>query len=253
MTRGIDRVGAVNSTYLYSQVVGRSALARQRCRRLVNGAKRTATRVLIADDHPIICSALESLLACEPRLAVCATAENGARALTMARETKPDVAILDLGLPDIEGPQLIAAFRDTVPTCSILVFSGRDETIYAERCIRAGAAGYVQKSVSAELIIEAIVNVSNGETWISPRMTALVLERQLRRAGSEPQRGFSSLTDREIQVFRLIGAGLSVRDIAKKVGLSPKTIETHRRRIKAKLSISTASELVSFAARWNDD
>jgi DNA-binding NarL/FixJ family response regulator len=208
------------------------------------------TRVLVVDDHPMTRAGLVHLINHQPNLDVCGEAENAAQALNALDACKPDLILADITLPGKSGLELIKDIRALRPGLPILVISMHDESLYAERVLRAGARGYITKHEGGEKLMEAIRHVLSGQIYVSERMSAHILEIF---SGSQPDPERSSirqLSDREFEVFELIGEGLSAREIAERLHLSAKTVDAHRAKIKEKLHVKTASELISYAARW---
>ena len=209
--------------------------------------------ILIVDDHPLVRSGLHELMKHEPDLEVCCEAASLQEAVQFLGHHSPDVAILDISLPDGNGLDLIKRLRIRNPETRILVLSMHDETLLAERALRAGALGYINKEEAAENIVAAIRQILKGKIWMSQRMT----EHLLRMGAPGTSESFNSpvdcLSDRELEVFELIGRGLGTGDIAGRLHLSVKTIETHRANIKKKLYIDTGSELTRRAMQWSLD
>lgn len=205
--------------------------------------------ILIVDDHPIVRRGLRALFRDEPDLEICGEAESAAEALQQIREIEPDVVVIDLALKGGHGLKLIEDIRAQNEQIKMLVSSMHDEMLFAERALRAGAMGYINKQASPEKIIDAIRQIIRGEIYLSTRMA----NRLLHRPGADrlpKESPVDRLTDRELQVFQMIGQGFSTRQIAKDLELSHKTIETHREKIKAKLRLKNSSELSRDATRW---
>ena len=219
-------------------------------------AKRTSVnakvRVFLVDDHPIVCRGFQLLLGMEPDLIVCGEADSGPAALQQILALKPDVTVVDLALKGGSGLELIKQLRAQALKTKLLVFSMRDEGIYAERALRAGADGYITKDEGTERAIEAIRLLMQGKRYLSERMAQRMMG-ALAGKGSEAEGAVESLSDRELEVLELIGSGLGSRDIANKLHLSIKTIESHREHLKTKLGLSRATELVSYAFNWFRD
>lgn len=209
----------------------------------------TKSKILIVDDHPIIRQGLMRLIAQqEPDLQVCEGADNVADAFRQVQEIRPDLVLVDISLKDSHGIELISQIKGFDERIKMLVWSAFDEKIYAERSIRAGAMGYVCKKEPIENVIEAIRNVLQGNMYLSPLMTNNLLRRL---GGGELERDpIAGLSNREIEVFQMLGQGMTTKAIAKKLGVSPKTIEAHRERIKTKLNLRNASELNCQAVQW---
>jgi DNA-binding NarL/FixJ family response regulator len=210
------------------------------------GARLT---VAVAEDHPVVRAGLVNLLRDEGGFAVAGQAGT-ARELRVLMEKIPvQVLITDLMLGDQDGLALIKDLVALVPTLRVVVFSLHQEDVYAERCLRAGAHGYVMKREPVDLLFRAVREVANGGIFISPRISATLLGR-LTGAARKPVGAYAQLTDRELQVFRLIGHEFTSRQIAEKLGVSVKTIEAHRENIKNKLGADSSPALVARAAVW---
>ncbi|HEY2341972.1 MAG TPA: response regulator transcription factor, partial [Chthoniobacteraceae bacterium] len=186
----------------------------------------------------------------EPDLIVCGEAGDAASALEAVSSLRPDLLLTDITLPDASGLELIHDVRQSWPTIPILVYSMHEESLYAERALRAGASGYVVKSEPCETLIHAIRRVLAGEIYLAPRTSARILEAfslRLPRAGTSPM---SKLSEREFEVFQFLGEGLAVPEIAGRMQIGKKTVETHRLNIKKKLVMRSVGELIAYAARW---
>ena len=208
------------------------------------------SRVLVADDHPLFREGLVQLINYERDLACCGEADTVANTETAVATLKPDLLVLDLRLKDGDGLQLIKTLRSRFPKLLILVVSQHAETLYAERVLRAGARGYVMKEEATEEVRIAIRTILKGELFVSRKMSVLALRKLLDRT-SEPDRNYvERLTDRELQVFQMIGAGQGTADIAAELHVSPKTVETHRENIKHKLGLRNAVDLLCHAVHW---
>lgn len=208
------------------------------------------TNILIVDDHPIFRMGMKELLNQEEDFLVCAVAENITEARRAIREHKPDLAIIDISLSEENGLDLVKEIAaDTCPL-PILVLSLHDESVWAERAIRAGAKGYVMKKEASESVISAIRNILDGKIHVSPDMMAHLLDKFQVNPGGRGAPTVDILTDRELEVFRLIGSGLATREIAARMNLGIKTIGTYRDRIKQKLCIKNAAELTRRAVLW---
>jgi DNA-binding NarL/FixJ family response regulator len=206
-------------------------------------------RVLIVDDHPMMRDGLRQLIASEPDLEICAEADDAPAALRDAEALKPDLAIVDITLRSSSGLDLIKDLRTRSPRTAILVLSMHDESLYAERVLRAGGRGYIMKQEGGKRILEGIRQVAAGRTYVSEAVSARILD-AFSGAQGEAKSPVETLTDREFQVFQLIGEGLSTKEMADKLRVSAKTIEVHRVNIKEKLGLVTAAELLRFAVRW---
>jgi DNA-binding NarL/FixJ family response regulator len=207
-------------------------------------------QILIVDDHPMMRQGLAQLIALEPDLAVCGEAENAGGALDALGNLKPDLVLADISLPGKNGLELIKDFQTIRPGLPVLVISMHDESLYAERVLRAGGRGYIMKQEGGKKLMQAIRQVLDGKIYVSEKMSANILEIfSGRRAGAESS-PLEKLTDREFEIFQLIGQGQGTREIAEKLHLSIKTVDAHRANIKAKLKLNSATELVRYAVRW---
>jgi DNA-binding NarL/FixJ family response regulator len=211
---------------------------------------RSGMRILIVDDHPMMRQGLAQLISSEPDLAVCQEADTAGQALDLVAARKPDLVLLDISLPDRNGLELIKDIHVFCPEVLILVVSMHDETLYAERVLRAGARGYIMKQEGGKKLMAAIRQVLNGQIYVSEKMSAKILEIFSGRRGEAGGSPVERLSDREFEVFQLIGEGKGTRDIAGHLRLSVKTVEVHRANIKEKLKVKTATDLVRYAVRW---
>lgn len=215
------------------------------------GKPNAKSQILIVDDHPMTRQGLVTLIEHQPDWAVCFEAQNAEQALEAIAKTKPDLALVDISLPGKSGLELIKDLRTLHEDLPVLVISMHDESLYVERVLRAGARGYVPKHAGAAKMVEAIRAVLNGRIYVSEEMSAHFLEQLSGRPSSQIRSPVEQLSDREFEVFELIGQGLSAHEIAKRLYLSAKTVDAHRANIKEKLKIKTTAELISYAARWN--
>lgn len=206
-------------------------------------------RVLIVDDHPIVRQGLSELIGRHDGLKVTGQAADADAALELVRRNAFDVAIVDLSLPGLSGIELIRQLQVVRPDLSIIVLSMHEEQFYAERALRAGARAYVMKQESSERVVEAIRAVLQGEVFVSDDIAKRMLHRLVTGEGGDLQ-PVSRLSDRELEVFQLIGQGYSTRDVAEILNLSVKTIESYRGNIKEKLDLKNASELMQHAVKW---
>lgn len=214
-------------------------------------SKTRKTRIVIVDDHPLVRERLAELIHREPDLEVCGEAEDRHQALDLITATRPEMAIVDLTLKSSLGIELIKDLQALMPELKVLVVSMQDEVIYAERCIRAGARGYITKQEASRNIMQAIRKVLSGEIYVSEEVASSVIARSIggHKVGTPPSM-ISMLADRELQVFELVGRGHSTRQIADLLNLDVKTIETYRARIKDKMGLKDASELLQRAIAW---
>jgi DNA-binding NarL/FixJ family response regulator len=211
-----------------------------------------AKRIVIVDDHPLFRKGLEDLIHSEGSFAVCGEAGNAAEAMEIIRKLNPDLAIVDLSLPGANGIELIKNVRAEFPKLPILVLSMHDESLYALRALRAGAGGYVMKHEAMANVIQAIREVFNDRPYLSPAMAAQVITKFAHRNAEGAADPVERLSDRELEILELIGKGNEVRQIAKQLHLSPKTVETHRAHIKDKLDLKNSREVARFAVQWVD-
>ncbi|HON80096.1 MAG TPA: response regulator transcription factor [Spirochaetota bacterium] len=211
-------------------------------------------QIIIIDDHPIVRHGIAQLINMQQDLVVCGEAKDSTEGWDAIKEKDPDLVIVDLSLENASGLDLIKALSARRPDLALLVLSMHDENLYAERAIRSGAMGYVMKQEATETLINAIYQVLKGEIFVSEKIKTRLLQRLLRgEPGTTQDEEYSivvDLTDRELEVFQLIGKGLSTRKIASKLNLSIKTIETHRQNIKQKLNLNDSTELVQQAVQW---
>jgi DNA-binding NarL/FixJ family response regulator len=212
--------------------------------------KHGITRILIVDDHPLVRLSLREFIRREKDLEVCGEAEDREQALAAAVATKPHLAIIDLTLKTSNGMELIKDLRDRHPEIQVLVLSMHDETIHAERAIRAGARGYITKQEATTKVMVAIRQILNGEIYWSEKAAAKIASKIAGPANSVTGSPVDCLTDRELQVFEMIGAGKSTRQIAASLHIDVSTVETYRARIKEKLSLKDSLALLQFAIRW---
>lgn len=214
-------------------------------------SEKSRFRVLLVDDHPIVRQGLMLLINAEPDLTVCGEASTAAEAIRMVAQTAPDIAMIDISLEDRSGVELIKDLRAQSPVLPMLALSMHDESLYAERVLRAGGRGYVMKQEATENMLTAIRRVLSGEIYLSPRMSTQLLNQFAATPTGQNVSPLSRLTDREMEVFTMIGRGLSTREIADKLFLSVKTVEAHREHIKEKLSLRSATELIRHAVRFD--
>jgi DNA-binding NarL/FixJ family response regulator len=208
------------------------------------------TKILIVDDHPIVRHGLANLINHEDDLLVCGQAEDSHQAMTAIKKLKPDMVIVDISLKETSGMELIKDINVNYPDVAVLVLSMHDETLYAERALRAGAKGYLMKHHATDKVITAIQRILGGQVYVSDMMAVKMVRKLVVSGPNVGQSAIEKLSDRELEVFRLIGHGHGTRQIAQKLHLSIKTIETYRAHIKEKLNLANASELLKYAIAW---
>jgi DNA-binding NarL/FixJ family response regulator len=208
-------------------------------------------RILVVDDHPIVRQGLGLLINREDDLVVCGEAEEASGAMHVLASARPDVLIVDISLNGPDGLDLLKSIRCTRPTLPVLILSMHDESIYAERALRAGANGYIMKQEATEKVLIALRRILAGEIYVSDRIANKLLKHYITGSGTLRNSSISDLSDRELEVFRLIGEGHGTRQIAEELHLSVKTVESYQAHIKEKLSLRSARELMQRAIRWS--
>ncbi|MBC7984651.1 MAG: response regulator transcription factor [Candidatus Obscuribacterales bacterium] len=213
-----------------------------------------STRILIVDDHPFVREGLKQLLAGQADFSLVGEASNAAEAQAAATQLHPEVLVVDLALGHDDGVELIRWFRAQHPDVRILVLSMQEEALYAERLLRLGVNGYVMKNAASTDFLGALRKVARGQRHLSPAMGERLLAKAARgRAASTDEDPVSGLTERELEVFRMLGAGVSTREIAEQLTLSMKTVDAHRRHMREKLNLRTTNELIRYATQWVSD
>lgn len=210
---------------------------------------RARTRVFVVDDHPIVRQGLSQLLNREEDLMVCGEAEDARSAPDLIAAAKPDILIVDVSLEGPDGIDLLKSVRAANSRIPVLILSMHDESLYAERALRAGANGYIMKQEATDKVLVAIRQVLKGEVYVSDRMAKKMVQRFV-GGPSADHPAIDALTDRELEVLRLIGKGHATREIAEDLSISVKTVETYQAHIKEKLSLRNVRELVQYAVRW---
>jgi DNA-binding NarL/FixJ family response regulator len=213
----------------------------------VQAAKKT---VLVVDDHPLMRQGLALLINQQQDMQVCGEAEEVQAAVHAIARLHPDIVILDISLSGPDGLELLKSVRVTNPGLPVLILSMHDEAIYAERALRARANGYIMKQEATEKVLVAVRRILNGEVYLSERMSNKMLQQYIGGAPSMIQSQIASLSDRELEVFRLIGEGRATREIAEELHLSVKTVETYQAHIKEKLALRSGRELFQHAIQW---
>ena len=217
------------------------------------GERGAKARIFLVDDHPLVRESLTSLIDQQPDMAVCGEAEDAGGAMKAIAASRPDIIIMDLSLKESSGLELIKQVKLRFPGLGIIVLSMHDERLYAERCVRAGARGYVMKRESTRRIVAAIREVRGGRLCLSPQMEAEFAERFVGGRGTVGITPLESLSDRELEVFHLLGRGMETRQVAESLHVSIKTVQAYCARIKQKLRLSTATELLREAVRWQQE
>ncbi len=212
------------------------------------GKKKT---VFVVDDHPLLRQGLALLINREQDLMVCGEAEEAQTAMTEIAQKKPDILIADISLNGPDGLDLLKNLRTQYPNLPVLILSMHDESIYAERALRARANGYIMKQEATEKVLVAVRRILGGDIYLSDRMANKLLHQYISGTAADMKTQLSALSDRELEVFRLIGEGRSTRQIAEKLHLSIKTVETYQAHIKEKLSLQSGRELVQHAIQAN--
>lgn len=207
-------------------------------------------RVLVADDHPIVRDGLVQLINQQVDLICCAQADSQTAVFAAVNTHRPELLVLDLRLKDADGLELIKSLKSQHPELPILVLSQFDEELYAERALRAGALGYVMKEQASKEVVDAMRTVLAGRIYVTSTMTARLLQKAITTRPPSTELSTDNLTDRELQVLHCLGIGLSTREIAAKMRLSIKTVETYREHLKHKLGLHNAEELIHYARNW---
>jgi DNA-binding NarL/FixJ family response regulator len=213
-----------------------------------NGRWIGTYQVLVVDDHPIVRQGLMHLIANEPDIDVCGGAASVDEAIEIVKAKHPDLVIIDISLKESHGLDLIARIKELSEHVRMLVWSMYDEKVYAERALRAGAMGYVNKQAPTEDVIRAIRRILDGDVYVSDGLTAFLMSRGGKKLPREDS--VAALSNRELQVFELIGQGMTTRQIARQISVRPKTVEAHRENIKRKLHLNNSAELTRAAVLW---
>ncbi len=210
----------------------------------------TKTQILLVDDHPVVRDGLTTIINHQRDLNVCGGADDAHQALKAISELKPDIVVVDISLKNSDGIELTKSIKAKYPKLRVLVLSVHDESIYAERALRAGARAYLMKEVVSENIVKAIRSVLKGEIYVSDTISKKFLHKIAGDKAATTKTPIENLSDREFEIFRLIGVGYKASQMAKRLHLSVKTIETYRGRLKEKLNITDASKLLRYAIKW---
>ncbi len=215
------------------------------------GTANRKSKIFVVDDHPIVRQGLGLLINREPDMIVCGAAEEAQSALRAIPGLQPDVLVVDISLSGPDGLELVKTIRTRDANLPILVLSMHDESIYAERALRAGANGYIMKQEATEKVLVAIRRILRGDVYLSDRVSSKMLQNYVRGSSTARESPVADLSDRELEVFRLVGEGHGTRQIAEELHLSVKTVETYQAHIKEKLSLRNARELVQHAIEWH--
>jgi DNA-binding NarL/FixJ family response regulator len=207
-------------------------------------------RVLVVDDHPMVRKGLSDLLDEEPGFSACGQAADAEEALAQVAEDPPDIVLLDLSLEGSSGLELVKQLHARFPEIHVLVFSMHDESLYAERSLQAGASGYVEKHSSTEELLEALRRVARGKIHLSEEMTERLLQQRLAGGAEAGASVAERLSDRELEVFELLGRGRTTREIADSLNISVKTVERHCENIKESLQLANRTQLLQHAVHW---
>ena len=212
--------------------------------------RKPKTKVLLVDDHPILRTGLRRMIDQETDMQVCGEAEDGPKAFELCGTLTPDIAVIDISLKGSNGIELVKNLKARYPELPTLVLSMHDESLYAERALRAGSRGYIMKEEAIEQVLVAIRRALLGEIFLSEKMKSRMIQQMASGKGKVVSSPIEQLTDRELEVFRLIGEGHSTRQIAGQLHLSVRTVEAYREYIKGKLNLKNATELVQHAFHW---
>lgn len=216
-----------------------------------DGMKEKKINIFIVDDHPIVVDGIKSLLQNESDLNICGSAQDAGSALDYFLKQLPDLVIIDISLKDgMNGIELTKCLKGLYPDILILVLSMYDEFVYAERALKAGASGYIMKNELSTTIIKAIRTVLSGNIYVSERFSSKLLNYYFRGKPERDEEIISLLSDREFEIFQLLGNGYRTKEVANKLNLSVKTVETYKQRIKEKLALKSSPELTKFAIEW---
>jgi DNA-binding NarL/FixJ family response regulator len=211
---------------------------------------RPKSKVFLVDDHPMVREHLTALLQQEPDLQVCGEAADGPSALALINRQKPDLVILDISLKHSHGLELLKDLKALRPSLPVLVLSMHDETLYADRALRAGALGYITKEEATSKVLQAVRKVLAGQVYLSEQMAGRMMRRLVGGGGEQAKPPLAALTDRELEILQMIGHGIGTRQIAEELRLGVKTVESYRARIKEKLGLADGNQLLQHAIQW---
>ncbi len=208
-------------------------------------------KVMLVDDHPIVRQGIRDVLENTGDITVCAETSSANEAITLINRDRPDIVIVDIMLEgNVNGIDLVKSIGERFPGIHTLILSMHDEMIYAERAIKAGARGYVMKDIAPRIIVDAIRTITKGELYLKEELSKKILDKVFHQNADKRSLFTEQLSDREFEVFELIGNGYSMKDISKKLNLSIYTVESHRKSIKKKMRIGSSSELTRMAIQW---
>jgi DNA-binding NarL/FixJ family response regulator len=209
-------------------------------------------KILLVDDHPLVREWLTNLLNQQADFEVCGETGDAPAALQLVDTSKPDIAIVDITLADGSGLELIKSIKAGQPGVAVLVLSMHDEMLYAERALRAGAAGYIMKSEATQKVIQAVRAVLGGEVYVSSKVASSLAQKLISGKKSDVALPVAELSDRELEVFQLLGRGFSTRQISEHLHVGFKTVQSYSARIKEKLNLANINELMREAIRWQE-
>ena len=217
---------------------------------MTNRPERRKSKVFLVDDHPLVREHLTALLQREPDLEVCGQAADAPTALSLIPNQAPDLVILDISLKHSHGLELLKDLKSLRPRLPVLVLSMHDETLYAERALRAGAMGYITKEEATVNVLSAVRKVLAGQVYLSERMAGRMMHKMVNGGTVQPASLSEALADRELEVFEMVGRGLGTRQIAEELRLGIKTVESYKARVKEKLHLADGNELLQHAIQW---
>lgn len=210
------------------------------------------TKVLIVDDHPLVREWLANLITQEPQFIVCGETGSASQAMQIIAGRQPAIVMVDISLEGGSGIELLKNIKAAHPRVAAIVLSMHDEALYAERAMRAGARGYIMKREATDKVLDALTAVLDGKTYFSPAVNAMLAQKLTKKAGTPAESPVAELSDRELEVFELLGRGTNTRQISDLLNLSSKTVQVYFARIKEKLNLANINELIAQAVRWHE-
>lgn len=250
-TRSSGKIERTSLSCVQHAVVGARRMVASRKDQIASGrAEGRPIRVLVIDDHPAILQAVQSAVSGREDIEYCGGADSAREGLRMVEQQHPDVVVADVALGDAHGLEVVEHIRERYPDTQVVVFSIYDEELYAERAIRMGALSYLMKSEPTSSLIKAIRRAHRGEVYLSRRMASRILGKIVRQQRNQVGASVDDLTERERDVFELLGEGHNMQEIVKRLNLNRKTVETYRRRAREKLGFNTTEELLQYAVQW---